>query len=155
SRAQGKESVEPGQIAGGIFYVKQVNAAIGQVFARAPGVLAIMAFARENDDKFSGPGQSKGMGPDGFPDSPDDFRLRLTGGPAGLLPISHLSNADYRQRHGGKLASRLTYERRKNLPETYSHRLQKSRFTFHESPFKSLFSSFPIAYKILRRPLRN
>ena len=70
------------------------------MFAGATGVLAVMAFAREDQDQVPGLRQLEGAAGDTSPDAANDFRFLLTGGPGGLFPVAHLCNADYRHWHG-------------------------------------------------------
>jgi hypothetical protein len=76
------------------------------MFAGAPGVLAVVAFAREDQDQIPGLGQLEGATGNTARDTANYRRFRLTGGPRGLLPFAHLCDADYWHWHG---AGRYTF----------------------------------------------
>ncbi len=87
---------------GGFRHVEHLDPAVGQVFAGAAGIVAVMAFAGEDQDQVPGLRQLEGAARHTLPDAANDFRFLLTGGPGGLLPVAHLCNADYRHWHGGE-----------------------------------------------------
>ena len=79
--------------------LQRIDPAARQVFARAPGILAVMALAGQEQDQIVGLRQPQRQPGHALADAADDFRLRLTGGPRGLFPIPHLRNTDYRAWH--------------------------------------------------------
>src|SRR5437899_348169 len=73
------------------------------MLAGAASILAVVAFAGEDQDQVPWPRQAQRVAGDAISHAANDFSFGLAGGPGGLLPVAHLSNADYRNGHGVSL----------------------------------------------------
>jgi hypothetical protein len=75
-----------------VVHTYQQNAAIRKMGLGRARVIAVMAFAGEDPDRVTGPGQFE----DAFRQEPahllNDLVLGLAGGPSGLFPLAHLLN---------------------------------------------------------------
>ena len=70
------------------------------MFAGAARVVAVVAFAGQNQDQIAWLRQAQDLPGHRFADAADDFGFGLASGPSGLFPLAHLSNADYGNGHG-------------------------------------------------------
>ena len=62
--------------------------------SRLAGVVAVVAFASQDQDQIARAGELFGAGSDDVPDAADDLRGSALGRPGGLLPFAHLGDAD-------------------------------------------------------------
>ena len=83
--------------------VEHFDAAVVQKFLRGAGVIAIVAFAGQNQNCVAGTREFQRAAGKRGPDPADDFRLGLAGRPVGAFPFAHLGDADDRNWHGRRL----------------------------------------------------
>ena len=98
-RTQGQEGLEPGEVRLGVADFQQINPAILEMLARGAGVIAVVAFAGQNQDQVRGPGQGQRVARNLQAHTPNDLTLGLPGSPGGLFPLAHLLEAEYRKGH--------------------------------------------------------
>src|SRR5207247_7900123 len=79
--------------------VQQYHFVVRQVLPGLARVVAIVAFAGQNDDQIAGARELFGARSDNVADAADDLGRLALGRPGGLLPIPHLGNADNRGWH--------------------------------------------------------
>ena len=70
--------------------------AVVEKFLGRAGVVAVVAFAGENEDEIVGAREPAGAAGKAFADAADDLGLGLAGGPGGVFPLAHLGNVDDR-----------------------------------------------------------
>src|SRR5688500_5460574 len=85
-------------------HVEQLYAPSDQVRLRATGVVAIVAFAREDQDAIIGARQAQSDLRDLLPRFVNDLRLGTAGVPGSLLPVAHLRNRNDGHRHSCNIA---------------------------------------------------
>lgn len=82
------------------------------MFASLAGIVAVVAFAREDQNAIAGAREAERRSGDRCTDAADYFLFRLAGRPSGLLPLTHPGNAEHRHWHACKLHfSRLDKKR--------------------------------------------
>ena len=79
--------------------IQQCHLVVRQGLARLARIVAVVAFAGQDDDPIARPRELFGSRSDNVPDAADDLCRRALGRPGGLLPFPHLGNADNRGWH--------------------------------------------------------
>jgi hypothetical protein len=84
------------QTLAGIVNVREQDVAILEMRLSGAGVIAIMAFARENPDGIAGSGKFEETPRQEPADLLDDLAFRPASGPSGVFPLAHLLNRNDR-----------------------------------------------------------
>ena len=74
--------------------VKEFHSAVFQKFLRGDGVVAVVAFAGEDQNQIVGAREFAGAAGDFLADAADDLGLGLASGPSGAFPFAHLGDTD-------------------------------------------------------------